>query len=94
MKLELLLYIQKLNSGRRGHREEERHLLLCIFVTTPVFHLDTSELNADAVLNTTKKRVQNKEKGDEDQPTKNNQKDTDSNTQQQQKTKRVRSVIR
>ena len=37
------------------------HLLLCIIVTAPVFHLDTSELNLDAPLNTaregaTKKR--------------------------------------
>ena len=47
------------------HREGESvHLLYAIFVTAPVFHLDTFELNADAKLNTagegaTKKRKTN-----------------------------------
>ena len=46
------------NGRRRGHREGERervHLLAYIFVTAPVFQLDTSELNADAPRNTARR---------------------------------------
>ena len=68
MKLELL-FIQTHHNERRGHREGEGiHLLSCIFVTAPVFHLDTSELNLDANRNTARERKQ------KDQPTTNNKK--------------------
>jgi len=37
-------------------RKRERvHLLFCIVVTAPVFQVDTSELNADADINTAKR---------------------------------------
>ena len=44
------------NRRRRGHREGERvHLQPYIVVTAPVFHFDTSWLNADADSNTARR---------------------------------------
>ena len=57
---------------REGGPQRERvHLLLFIFVTAPVFHLDTSLLNADAPQNTAREGATKKRK---DQPTTNNNK--------------------
>ena len=47
------------------------YLLPCILVTAPVFHLDTSELNAYARKNTAREGATKKRK---DQPTTNNKK--------------------
>ena len=56
---------------RRGHREGERvHLLLCIFVTAPVFQLDTSWLNTDAPSNTAREGATTKRKTNPPQTTK------------------------
>ena len=49
------------NNG--DHKKGERlHLLLSIFVTAPVFHFDTSELNADASSNTAREGATKKER--------------------------------
>jgi hypothetical protein len=45
-----------------GVATERVHLLLPIFVTAPVFQLDTSELNADAWRNTARERVQQRKR--------------------------------
>ena len=67
------------NSGRR---EKERvHLLYAIFVTAPVFHLDTSWLNADALRNTAREGATKKRK--DQSTTNNNKKGPVSNTQNQ-----------
>ena len=54
----------------RGERRERVHLLPCILVTAPVSHLDTSELNASALINTARREGCNKEKK-ENKPTQN-----------------------
>jgi len=55
MKLQLS-YIQKYNTTESGHGKGERvHLLFLIFVTAPVFQLNTSELNTDAPANTARR---------------------------------------
>ena len=73
-------------------RERESvHLLRSILVTAPVFHFDTSELNADAPSNTAERVQQRKEKTNPPQTTK---KSTGSNTQTTKITTRVRIVIR
>ena len=54
----VVVYIQHhtTTEGAVANREEERvHLLSPIFVTAPVFHLDTSWLNADADWNTARR---------------------------------------
>jgi len=59
------------NSGRRGHREGERvHLLRSIVVTAPVFHLDTSWLNLNALTNTAREGATKKRKTNPPQSTK------------------------
>jgi hypothetical protein len=76
MKLESCRTFKIHNNGRRGHREGERvHLLLYVFVTAPVFQLDTSELNADANANTRRVEVrvpQRKERPTHSQTTNSN----------------------
>ena len=74
--------MQKHNNGRRGHREGERvHLLAVISVTAPVFHFETSQLNADAEVNTAIRESATKKR--KDKPTTNNNKGTVSSTQKQ-----------
>ena len=92
MKLELS-YIQKTQQRKAWpQREGERvHLLLCIVVTFPVFHLDTSELNADAEANTAREGATKKKK---DQPSTNNKKESRFKNINTKITKRVRSVGR
>jgi hypothetical protein len=73
-----LSYSKHNNSGRRGHREGERvHLLSAIFVTAPVFQVDTSRLNAVAQENTDERVQQTKRKT---KPTTNNKEGTVSKT--------------
>jgi hypothetical protein len=63
-------------------RERERvHLLAYILFTAPVFHLDTSELNAVAIQNTAREGATKKRK---DQPTINHKQGTVSTTQKQE----------
>jgi len=83
MKLELSYIFKIHNNGRRGHREGERvHLLLYVFVTAPVFQLDTSELNADANENTRRVEVTGCHKEKKDQPIHKPQTVTFQNTKQ------------
>ena len=64
--------IQKHNNGRRAmERGEWVHLLNSILVTAPVFHFDTSWLNACAPKNTAREDAT---KWKTDQPTTNNKK--------------------
>jgi hypothetical protein len=67
----------KLESCRtfKIHNNGRVHLLLYVFVTAPVFQLDTSELNADANANTRRVEVrvpQRKERPTHSQTTNSN----------------------
>ena len=54
-------------ANREGERERE-HLLPCIVVTEPVFHFDTSWLNADASRNTARRKKQQRKERPKPKP--------------------------
>jgi hypothetical protein len=78
---------------RRGHREGERvHLLFDIYVTAPVLHFDTSELNAPASLNTARREKGATKKRKTKPTTQTTTEGTVSNHKQKETVTRVRLV--